>query len=143
MRPWEGPDDLKDVYIKQVRSVLELAVPAWHPGLTLSDSQDIERVQKSALHIILGTQYNSYSSALNTVHLDSLADRREAICLKFSKKATKHEKHSNWFKLNTRNRVTRQPMTKFCPVIARTRRFQDSPISYLTQLLNKYYMKMK
>ena len=31
-----GADKLRliDVYIKQVRSVLELAVPAWHPGLT-------------------------------------------------------------------------------------------------------------
>ena len=25
-----GPDDMMDVYLKQVRSVLELAVPAWH-----------------------------------------------------------------------------------------------------------------
>jgi hypothetical protein len=136
-----GHEDLKDVYIKQVRSVLELAVPAWHPGLTLSDSLDIERVQKAALHIILGTGYNSYSSALKTAQLDSLADRREALCLKFSKKAAKHDKHSNWFKLNNKNRQTRQPKTKFCPVTARTRRFQDSPISYLTDLLNKYFMK--
>ena len=119
-----GLEDLNDVYIKQVRSVLELAVPAWHPGLTLSDSLDIERVQKAALHIILGKSYKSYSSALATVQLDSLADRREVLCLNFSKKAAKHEKHSNWFKLNNKNRVTRQPKTKFCPVVARTRRFQ-------------------
>ena len=136
-----GPEDLKDVYIKQVRSVLELAVPAWHPGLTLSDSLDIERVQKAALHIILGKSYKSYSSALKTVQLDSLADRREVLCLNFSKKAAKHEKHSSWFKLNKKNKVTRQPKTKFCPVVARTRRFQDSPISYLTELLNKYHLK--
>jgi hypothetical protein len=43
-----GPDDLKDVFIKQVRSVLELAVPAWDPRLTQSDSIDIERVQRAA-----------------------------------------------------------------------------------------------
>ena len=71
-----GPDHIKDVYLKQVRSVLELAVPAWHPGLTLADSLDIERVQKAAMHIILGSKYNSYSSALKTLQLDSLADRR-------------------------------------------------------------------
>ena len=116
-------------------------MPAWHPGLTLSDSLDIERVQKAALHIILGKSYKSYSSALKTVQLDSLADRREVLCLNFSKKAAKHEKHSSWFKLNKKNKVTRQPKTKFCPVVARTRRFQDSPISYLTELLNKYHLK--
>ena len=27
-------DDLKDVYIKQVRSILEFAVPVWHSSLT-------------------------------------------------------------------------------------------------------------
>ena len=41
-----------DVYIKQIRSVLELAVPAWHPSLTLEEKIIIERVQKTALHII-------------------------------------------------------------------------------------------
>ena len=68
-----GSDDLKDVYIKQVRSVLELAVPAWHPGLTQSDSLDIERVQRAAFYIIMGPNYKSYKSALETLELDSLA----------------------------------------------------------------------
>jgi hypothetical protein len=39
-----------DVYLKEIRSVLELAVPAWHSGLTVRQSSDIERVQKIALH---------------------------------------------------------------------------------------------
>ena len=42
-------NDLKEVYEKQIRSVLELAVPVWSPGLTQEDSYSIERVQKSAL----------------------------------------------------------------------------------------------
>ena len=43
-----------DVYIKQVRSVMELAVPVWHSSLTLADKVAIERVQKAALQLILG-----------------------------------------------------------------------------------------
>ena len=43
-----------DVYLKEVRSVVELAVPAWHIGLTLRQSADIERVQRVAVYIILG-----------------------------------------------------------------------------------------
>ena len=35
-----------DVYEKEIRSILELAVPAWHSGITLKQSRDIERVQK-------------------------------------------------------------------------------------------------
>ena len=40
-------EDLKDVYLKQVRSVLELAVPAWNGALTQTDVKDMERVKKN------------------------------------------------------------------------------------------------
>ena len=46
-------DDLKDVFIKQVRSVLELAVPVWNGALNQTDKKDLERVQNPALHIML------------------------------------------------------------------------------------------
>ena len=37
-------EELKDVYVKQIRSVLELAVPVWHSSITQSKRTDIERV---------------------------------------------------------------------------------------------------
>ena len=129
---------LLDVYCKQVRSVMELAVPAWHPGLTVSDALDIERVQKASLQIILGTSYTGYAAALDYFELDTLEGRRVALCEKFGKKAAKNDKHCNWFKPNRKKTVTRQTQPKFCPVASRTRRFDKSPLSYLTKLLNKY-----
>ena len=45
---------MKDVFIKQVMSVLELAVPAWNGALPKSDRKSIERVHKTALYIMLG-----------------------------------------------------------------------------------------
>ena len=49
-----SPQELFDVYIKEIRSVLELAVPVWHPGLTKSQTNKIENVQNSAtVHPIL------------------------------------------------------------------------------------------
>ena len=38
-----------DVYMKEVRSLVELAVPAWHGLLTKSQSADVERVQRVAV----------------------------------------------------------------------------------------------
>ena len=35
-----------DVYTKEVRSILELAVPVWHSGLTRVQTKDIERIQR-------------------------------------------------------------------------------------------------
>ena len=135
-----GADTAKllDVYMKQVRSVLELAVPAWHPSLTLGEKEDIERIQKSALQIILGRNYTTYGSALKQLEIDTLEKRRLILCQNFSKKAANHPKHSNWFKINQKNTITRQQEPKYCPVISKTRRFEKSPLSYLTNLLNTY-----
>ena len=129
---------LLDIYIKQIRSVLEMAVPAWQSSLTIADKLKIERVQKAALHIILGSDYVSYPNALENVNLFTLEDRRIQLCLKFAQKAYKNPKHTNWFKVNRRVGKTRQKQPLFCPVFSRTSRFDNSPISYMTKLLNKY-----
>ena len=40
-------------------------------------------MQKVALHIILGDQYESYRNALNMTNLVTLDARRDKLCLKF------------------------------------------------------------
>ena len=47
------PLKILDVYKKEIRSVLELAVPAWHSGLTLRQAANIERVQRVTVYIII------------------------------------------------------------------------------------------
>ena len=47
-------DDLKDVYYKQVRSIVEFAVPVWNSNITKKEIYNLERVQKAFLHIVLG-----------------------------------------------------------------------------------------
>ena len=128
-------DDLLEVYIKQVRSLAEYGVPVWNSSLTGEDIVSLERIQKTALHIILGDAYKSYNSALKNTGLEKLSDRRKKICLKFAKRALKHTKFSRWFKLNTKT-DSRLKQPKFCPPVYRTERFKKSPISYLTSLLN-------
>jgi hypothetical protein len=86
------------LYTKQCRSILELAVHACHGAITFVERQDIERVQKVALHIILGEHYESYSNALILTNLKTIEARRDKLCIKFVKKAEKHEKHRMWFK---------------------------------------------
>ena len=73
--------ELLDIYHKQVRSVLELAVPVWQPGLTQQEVEQIERVQKCALHIIMGDNYKDYSNALQTLNCETLNTRREMVVL--------------------------------------------------------------
>ena len=54
-----------NVYTKQVKSVLELSVPAWQSRLSEADKMAIERVQKASLRIILGDDYVCYQHALD------------------------------------------------------------------------------
>ena len=49
-------ETLLDVYAKEVRSILELAVPVWHSGLTKKQSLDIERIQKISFRLFSGRE---------------------------------------------------------------------------------------
>ena len=107
----------------------------------MEDKKDIERVQKTALHIILGDSYQSYKEALDMVGLESLEARRHKLSLKFARKAAVHPKHRNWFRLNTNTVNTRQEKSLYCPVYSNHDRFDRSPLAYLTNLLNDDYKK--
>ena len=89
-------DDLLDIYNKQVRSILEFAVPVWHSSITQEERLDIERIQKSACNIILGDHYQSYTSALKIMCMDTLFNRRTKLCKKFARKSVKSSTFSNW-----------------------------------------------
>ena len=128
-------DDLLDVYFKQIRSILEFASPVWNSALTGDDIINLERVQKAVLHIILGDNYKSYSSALKATGLQKLSERRKKLSVNFAKSALKSPKFNNWFRINP-NQGGRTNQPKFCPAIARTERFRRSPISELINLLN-------
>ena len=127
-------DHMLDTYTKEIRSVLELAVPVWHSGLTKKQSGDIERVQKTAFKIILGEHYINYDVACTLLETEPLYIRREKLCLKFSKKDIKSEK--TIFKI-----ISSPPKTRTKPKLVHefnynTKRFRDSPLPYLSRLLN-------
>ena len=96
-------DELKNIYILYIRSILEQSCVVWHSSLTEENSQDLERIQKSAVKIILGSKYTEYESALDKIDLETLSERREKLCLKFAKKCLKNDKTKDMFKLNEKN----------------------------------------
>ena len=60
---------------------MEQSAAVWHSSLNKKDSKDLERVQKSALKVILGDRYNNYEEALKTIRIDSLDERRQNYAL--------------------------------------------------------------
>ena len=93
------------MYNKQTRCILELAVAVWTPGLTKQETYQIERVQKCALHVILGEDYLTYDLAVKALDVEKLSDRRAKLCLNFAKKCENHPKYSKWFQ-KSRNTCT-------------------------------------
>ena len=133
-------EELVDLYSKYCRSILEFAVPVWHNAITVHESNSIERVQKMALHIILGDKYRNYETALGMVGLETLVSRRTQLCINFAKKAVKHSKFKHWFREKPKV-STRQPAEKYWGPVTRTTRLKQSAIPYLTSLLNTQHMK--
>ena len=61
-------------------------MPYWVPMITKHESQLIERILKTALHIILQEQYLTFHQALKLTRMKSLPLRRKEIFYKFCKK---------------------------------------------------------
>ena len=125
-----------DTYLKEIRSILELAVPVWHSGLTLKLSRDIERVQKVALSIILGENYLNYEVACTLMAIEPLEIRREQLCIKFAMKNVKQE-NSLMKKVTTQVNTRSKPKVVIEPK-ANYKRFKNSSIPYLSRLVNKH-----
>ena len=76
--------DIVNMYISKIRSLLEYACEAWHPGLCDYLTSDIERIQKRAMYIIYPEK--TYDDALKDSNLKHLAQRRDEMCEQFFKK---------------------------------------------------------
>ena len=130
--------DLKDIYILFIRSLLEQSATVWHSSLTEENAQDLERVQKNALRIILKDQYKTYKHALAKLGLEKLSERREKLCLTFAQKCTKNPRTAYMFPMKKKKHLMQTRNTeKFEVQQAINERLKNSPIIYMQNLLNK------
>ena len=132
-------DILKFFFVK-IRSVLESNAPVFHSMLTQDDSNDIERVQKIALRVILDDDYVDYTTACATLNIETLETRRRKLSLNFALKCLKNEKFKDLFKLNTVGAHYKiRDVDRFDVPFAKSSRYKKSPKVYLTNLLNEHF----
>ena len=130
--------DLKIIYNQFIRSVLEYGSNVWHSGLTKQNRNDIERLQRGAVKIILKNNYETYSKALKLLNMDSLDLRRDKMNLSFAKKCLKIDNMKSLFPLkNTRD--TRKK-SKFIVNKSKSERYKRSSIPVMQNLLNSDIM---
>ena len=134
--------DLKKIYMTYIRSILEQSAVVWHSRLTKKNTNDLERVQKVAVRIILGKNYKSYKDGLSHLRLEKLEKRRQNLCLTFAKNCLKNSKVKNLFPRKTNLHImNKRKKTIFKKKKFKGTRYQKSAIPYMTKLLNKYYIE--
>ena len=109
--------------------------PPHHPPCRIT--LDLERVQKSALKVILKEKFQGYKKTLKTLDLKSLDERN--LCLNFALKCTKNKKVQNLFpkNLKTHEMATRNT-EKYHVNHAHTERLRKSAVIYMQKLLNEH-----
>ena len=130
-------EDLKEIYILFIRSILEQSAVVWSSSLTIHNKNDLERIQKSAVRIILGNEYKDYKSSLTRLDIQTLEERRNNLCLNFARKFTKSEKLKHMFPLKkTKHEMKTRHKEKFKVKHAKTERLKRSAVIYMQKLLN-------
>ena len=142
-------DKLLTVWKVLLRPITEYAAPLWHSGLLGCDSKILERLQKIALGLILGTTYVEnkryykvkgealpYEVALTNLELPTLVERREALTRKFALDTFNNPNHKGFF-----NEISNvRPNARFKPAVQEytcvTDRLKNSAIPYMSRLLN-------
>ena len=129
--------DLKRIYISQVRSKLGQSAVVWHSSLTQKCKRKLERVQKSALRVIMGPRYTNYSDALLKLNLQTLDERRQLLCIKFAKKCLETEKLKRMFPLNKKmHNMEKRENERYLVTKSFTERHRRSALPNMQRILN-------
>ena len=124
------------LYAAIIRPVLETNCVVFHPMLTVTQSNELERLQKQVVRLCFG--HNRPYDDICLIHnIKTLRERREERIRKFTAKAMANERWaSKWFK----NRPGIDPELRnrrpFVELRARTERYRKSPLLQLQRTAN-------
>ena len=111
--------------------------------LTQQNIDDIERIQKISLKVILNERYENYEQACTLMNTESLVLRRENLALKFALKCLKSDQHSHMFKQRISPYYNLRKIKSFEEPFCRSNRYRSSPLPYLTRLLNEHFANLQ
>ncbi len=124
--------------------ILEYASPVWGPGLTIAQSEFIERVQWRGVQTICGNRVKmssvEYDLTLSKLGLSKLAARREDMAFSFGMSILKSSYFRHWLPPFNEGKSRLRKHNLFTPVKARTSRYKNSPIPFIVNLLNEKFL---
>ena len=130
------------LYIHQ--TVLEQSATVWHSSLTQDNKDDLDRVQKSAVRVIMGGRYIDYKNSLQELDMDELEVRREKLCHKMAQKICQTPQVKHMFPIRKEYRNEKRRHTnKYKISKANTTRYIKSAIPHMQQILNEHDKKQR
>ena len=134
--------ELLNVLREQIVTICEVGVPWWGPMITKHESNMLERVLKTGLHIIFQEKYENFRHSLKLANCLSLKQRRVIQITKFSKKSYNNSRFNTWFCKAAEQQVPpirelrhkTVPLLK--PVTCRTQRYARSSLPVMTRILS-------
>ena len=125
-------DDILHHFKTLVRPVIDFACVTYHSLLTLTQTEELERLQREALKITYGWAV-SYRAALEHSGLTPLSERRQVLVDQFAKKAAACPKFSRkWFdQRNYPTDISLRRREKYRHQMPRTERFKKNPVCHM------------
>ena len=131
-----------DVYLKEIRPIIEYGAVVFHSGLTRELSNDLENIQRNIFKILskyIKVKF-SYTEACIFFEVDFLFSRRQDLCYNWVKRYLKEHGDQGLF-LKRNKRKLRGNIKVFQEPKYKTLRFFNSPVNYLTLVANDIVSK--
>ena len=129
--------DLVLIYCQYIRVILESNCVVWFASITDEESEDLDRIQKNACKLILGTEYTHYENALEKLGLEHLKERRHKLAKKFAKGCLKIDEMKDLFPKSNESEYNLRENEKYDVKFASTARLFNSAVPTLQRMLNK------
>ena len=136
-------NDMKEIYFSYIRSLLEQSCNVWHTSLTKENEENLERVQKSALKIILKNNYYDYANACSKLDITDLKTRRQQLFERFTLQNINHPLMKEYFIENNKNAYSLRNPEKFKVTQSKSERFRKSTVIQMQYAANNLYKQGK
>ena len=131
------PPELKSIFSLFILPKITYASPAWSSSLSNTQKDSLEKVQKRACKIILGSTYTSYDAALQALNMPPLCNVFHSNLERFGRKLLNHPLHRHLLPPpNPKAHRDTRHHNVLVPFRARTERYKHSPIPTIVNILN-------
>ena len=127
-----------DQIVDHLRPIIEYCSVIYHPLLTVSQSEQIERMQKQALRLAYGWD-RSYEQLCAEKNITTLQHRRESYIDRFTEKTLLSERFGHWYPEREETEHLIRNRRNFEETRSRTRRYYNSPLSFLRRRANDLF----